>query len=309
MYAMRLFACIGLVLVVGAGHARAACNIIAFIAPSVSISPAIINLGTNVAPNAVSVTVSATYFKLGNGPCSTTDSVAFASPLTLTGPGGALLNYTVTPAGGVPSFPPANVTNGQFVVTATLTVTVTLPGGQTGPSGIYNGTLQAQMELAGGGLYGTPGSAAVTASITNPPTCTIGGVANGGTQTLDFSNGPSATISLGSKIASFGAVTCNAAAILNLTSQNGAALSGASATPSHQNFFDYVATTTINGGTVTLSTSSNPASGAPESATGSITALSTTNAPLAITVTPQGPVKPLVAGGYADVLTLTITPN
>ncbi len=157
--------------------------------------------------------------------------------------------------------------------------------------------------------WATPGSAAVTALINNPPTCTIGGVANGGTQTLDFSNGPSATISLGSKIASFGAVTCNAAAILNLTSQNGAALTGASATPSHQNFFDYVATTTINGGTVTLSTSSNPASGAPESATGSITALSTTNAPLAITVTPQGPVKPLVAGGYADVLTLTITPN
>ena len=297
---------VALILFATATVADANCALIG--APTVTLSTALVNLGTNTVPVPVSLTVTATYPKTGSGACTSTDLVAFNALLALTRVGGTqTLTYTVTPNGGAPTFPSASVSNGQVTVSATLTVTVALVAGQTGTSGTYVGTLTARMVTSGGTTTGTSASAALQATVNNPATCTIGGSANGGTQTLDFSNGN--TVSLSQKFATFGTVNCNSSAVLSLTSQNGAATNPAATDASHQNYFDYIATTTVNGGTVTLNTSTNPARSAPESGTGNITATTTTNAALSIGVTPIAPTKPLVAGSYGDVLTLTITPN
>ena len=276
--------------------------------PSISISPVLINLGTNLAPGSVSVTITATYPKTGTGQCSTTDLVTFTSPFTLTRVGGLeTINYSISPNGGTPIIESAITSNVKTSFNATLTVVVSLTAGQTGTSGSYVGSVTAQMKTTGGSINGSAGVAVAQATVNNPTTCTIGGAANGGTKTLDFSNGK--TVSTTQQFAIFGSVTCNNSAVMTLTSQNGAVTNAAATDSTHQNFFDYIATTTVNGGTVTLNTSTVPGTGAAETSTGNITSTSTTNAVLSVGVTPIAPTQPLVAGSYNDVLTLTITPN
>ena len=145
----------------------------------------------------------------------------------------------------------------------------------------------------------------ITATIT--ATCTINGTANGGTQTLDFSNttaSPSTTISTSKKTATLANVLCNTPSHITLQSSSGKAANAATAPSSFQNYFDYMAVATWNGVTDTLSTSSDgttlktSATAAPASA-GSLT----------VDVTPSSPSLPLVAGSYADVLTVTLTAN
>jgi hypothetical protein len=292
------------------GVAYAACTVSPPI--STTISPTAINLGTLASPVSITATVTVTFPVSGKGNCSTSAIVHLSG----SGPGGAfqmvrfggteVLAYTVSPNDVSPAFANPSTTNSQTTISASFTTTIALAGGQSGPNGTYNGTLTAQA-LLGGTPYGSPGSALVSLVVGNPTSCTIGGLSNGGTQTVDFSNGK--TISTAQKFAVFGSVTCNAPATIALTSSGGAAKSGSAASTSHDNFFDYTASTTVNGATVTLNTSSNPARTGPETASASITAATTTNAPLSIAVQPIAPPKPLVAGSYSDVMTVTITPN
>lgn len=217
---------------------------------------------------------------------------------------GSTITYSATPL----AFAPITV----GTATQTISLGLSIPSG-TYAVGTYIDTVIANV-FDTGTTTSVAGPVAITLILQILNTsCTIGSSASGGSQTLDFSNtsaaSPSATITTAQKFATFGTVTCNNSATMTLTSANGAAKNASPGTTSHQNFFDYTVTTTVNGGTVTLDTSANPAVSGPETATGSISAPTTTGAPLSIGVTPVSPVKPLIAGSYADVLTLTISPN
>lgn len=286
-----------------------ACKITGITSASLTTAVPVGALSTTT-QNAIPTTLNVTFIN-ANG-IGTSCFVAIKISGTLTSGGGQTIPYSIsTAAGGSPiiSFvtAPGSTATVSAAITSLQLYLIIPPGSYQSGTYVNAGAL---LEAFDGTALVAPGPATFPVTPTLQylqSTCTIGGVANGGTQSLDFSNG--STISTVQKLASFGAVTCNNKATLKLTSSNGAAKSGTAGSASHQNFFDYTATTTINGGTVTLDTSTTPAVGAPESATGNITALSTTNAPLSIAVQPKPPAKPLVAGSYADVLTLTVTPD
>ena len=150
-------------------------------------------------------------------------------------------------------------------------------------------------------------SANVNITATIVASCTINGTANGGTQTLDFSNttaSPSTTISTAKKTATFANVLCNTPSHITLQSSSGKAANAATAPSAFQNFFDYSAVATWNTVTDSLSTATD----------GTTLKTSATTAPaaagsLTVDVTPSSPSLPLVAGSYVDVLTVTLTAN
>lgn len=279
-----------------------------------SISGTTVNTGTYASGSVTSVSLTITFTKTGNGLCR--PRIAFkgtlATPQMQNG-ASSTLDYSIPEyyTGATPgSALSVNQTaNNQPTLTVTMTTTLTVPGGQSGQT---NGLHSDNTVLVTAFDNGTPlpptgFSLLVLGTVANPTSCTIGGSANGGTQTLDFSNG--STILTAQQFAAFSAVSCNAPATIELMSSGGAAKNAATATASHTNFFNYTATTTINGTTSTLNTATNPGTVGPETAAASITAATTTGAPLSIGVTPQLPAQPLVVGTFADVLTLTITPN
>ncbi len=134
--------------------------------------------------------------------------------------------------------------------------------------------------------------------------CTIGSTFDGGTRSLDFSNG--STISLAQQFATFGNITCSGGADVLLTSSNGGVTrSSGGASGTLQSFFDYVATTTINGVPIALDTSLQAGTGTAERVSASVPT-SITNVPLSIGIMPRQPARGLTAGQYSDVLTITI---
>jgi hypothetical protein len=260
----------------------------------------------------VSYFFNVTFFDGASGNCYV--GVAFqgtAPTPRMTGPYGNILNYTTN------WYNPTTTADRVFAtfnpggnsINLLLTTSFTVPAGQTGmPNGSYADATLSFILFSSASSMAVVGSIPTTfgATVLFPLVCTLGGSASGGTQTLDFSNG--ATISTATKTANFASLTCNSRVTMTLTSMSGAARSPATATAAYTNFFDYVASTTIRGRTVTLDTSAAASASGPESASNNITATPTTNAAVSIQVTPILPAKPLVAGSYADVLTLTLTP-
>lgn len=212
--------------------------------------------------------------------------------------GGSVVGYTTSPASFLPVtrattqadlyivIPDGNYTFGSYFDQSGVVLE------------LYNGTAL----IATAPFVGAPPNVHILDFIQTA--CSIGTGSDGGTRSLDFSNG--ATISLAQKFATFGDVTCTGAADVALSSSNGAATGSGAGNPNFQNHFDYIATTTLNGVTVSLDTSQLESTGTTETATVSVPA-GLTNMPLAIGVTPKQPAKSLLAGSYADVLTLTIT--
>ena len=218
-------------------------------------------------------------------------SIAATAPTT----GGTTISYTSTIGGS------ANAT----AATVVLPVNIVLPAGSYS-TGIYTDTT-AILRVFNQNTGAIIASHAITPTLLYTATaCTINGQASGGSYTVDFSNGT--TITIGTQAVAFGTAACNSPTTITLTSSLGASKTAASATTSHQNHFDYRAAVTLNGGSATLNTSSNPVATGPEMATGRITAAST-NAPLSVSITSLSPAKPLVAGSYSDTLTVTLSPD
>ena len=287
------------------GSARALCLVTGVTSASFSNaipSGVLSNTSQNAVPTTFSISVSGVF---GSG-CS----IAFKISGTLTSTAGKTVPYSVsTSSGGTPVV--------SFTTTATSTVplasaTATIPLFLILPAGVYavgtyvDSSASVQVYESLSPILGATRSVVPTLVISQAA-CTIGGSASGGSRTLNFSNGK--TISTVAQIATFGTIICNNSAVISLTAANGAATSVTPAPTAFQNFFDYVATTTINGGAATLDTSTNAGRGAPETSTGAITSTTTVNAPFSVSVTPKNPAKPLIAGTYNDVLTITIVPN
>ena len=161
--------------------------------------------------------------------------------------------------------------------------------------------------LAATGAEAQSASATVNVTATITSTCTINGSANGGSRTLDFSNttaSPSTTISTTKQTATFANVICNTPSHITLQSAGGKSANAATAPSGFQNYFDYTAVATWNGVTDSLSTATDG-----QTLKTSATAAPASTGSLTVDVTPAAPASALVAGTYADVLTVTLTAN
>ena len=159
------------------------------------------------------------------------------------------------------------------------------------------------------------GTVAVTATV--QATCLINSLTNAGSLgTADFTVSPSATstILIGAKTVTGNTANCNVPTHITLSSANGASVTGGTITSAatFQNYFDYTAAVTFDTASVTLSTLSNPSTGAAESITSSGVTAVTSGAfagNLGVTITSLTPAKKLISGSYSDTLTITLTAN
>lgn len=103
-------------------------------------------------------------------------------------------------------------------------------------------------------------------------------------------------------------VVCNKAADTKLTSQNGG-LSGPAAVTGFDHIINYMASTSgfvVNPGG---STATNLGVGAAEQLGATVATGGASAASVTVTITPIANGQPLLAGSYADILTLTISPQ
>ena len=314
---LRVFSvvCVGMAAMLGDAsplHAQNSCKITGLAAAAITPAVPAGSLSTT-SVNIVSATLNVSFTSSGGGGSKCGVAVQISGSLNRVG-GGGTASYSITTTGP---------TTGGSTISYTTTIggsadvtpaTISIPVNLVIPAGAYaNGTytdVTAVLRVINQNTGAVIASAAIVPTlITTATACTIGGVANAGTQTLDFSSSPiGATITTGVKVASFGTASCNAPTTITLTSSQGAAKAAANGTSSHQNFFNYTATVTLNGATATLNTASNPAVAGAETATAKISA-SSTNAALSVQIQPSAPAKPLVGGTYNDTLTVMLTPD
>ncbi len=171
-------------------------------------------------------------------------------------------------------------------------------------------TAAALALMAAGAGKAMAADQAININATVTSFCSIGG--NTGSLTavnanLSTSNGNVSTAPVSVPI---GAVVCNGAANVTLSSANGAAYGPAGPVPSgFQNRINYGASTTGVPVTVTVNASdadgvAGPAITAGPTAQGPAFTAST----VTVDITPVANPLPLLAGSYSDVLTLTIAP-
>lgn len=165
------------------------------------------------------------------------------------------------------------------------------------------GTVNVNATVLGTCRINASASAGTLATVDFSTTAVAGAPGTAGTGSKDIIVGSGAVI--GGSLSTNTAV-CNVASHITLKTASGASINPAAATPSHQNFFDYTAVVTFDTATATLDTSA-------VAALGTVTSAAPTSGPasgaLGITITSQAPTKPLVAGNYTDVMTITLTAN
>lgn len=130
--------------------------------------------------------------------------------------------------------------------------------------------------------------------------CSISGAASGAAQsrTITVNNGTVDTAALTQ--VTVANVACSKISDLTLTSTN-TGLTGPGAVGSFQNVIHYTAVAAFDGAAPSLDTSvgSTITAATTAAATGTLT----------VDITPQANAQPIVAGVYADVLTVTLTPQ
>jgi len=130
--------------------------------------------------------------------------------------------------------------------------------------------------------------------------CSIAGTGTGGAQsrTISVTNGTVSTAGLTQ--VSVADVACSKISNLTLTTTN-TGLTGPGAVTNFQNVIHYTAAASFDGAAPTLDTSAGTTATAATAgaATGTLT----------VDITPQANAQPMVAGGYSDVLVVTLTPQ
>lgn len=313
--------------------AQATCNING---AGMSMTPGTANAGTFTPPAtppsvSVAVTITGTYSTdAAGGTCTLALSFQRASypPATManSGGGGATLPYTISSGTGSTgnillftgtsvsfanvlqySFASAGINRTNVAFTANLTIFVNMQPGSPQAAGTYNDSLTAWIfNLASGSsVY----SRAFTVSATVNKSCTIGGVAKGPNDSATIPISAAGAVNTATINRSYTSIVCNTPANVQASSQNGAVRSTATAPSGFTNQINYAATATFSGASATLNTATNPAAGGTESGAVASTTGATPTGTLAVAISPQANVQRLVAGTYADVLTITIVPQ
>lgn len=313
-----------------AGSAAALCSINS---TGMSVSPGTASAGTYTPPTAptslaVSITISGTYFSLLAGNCTLALSFQRSSypPATMgnTGGGSATLPYTITSAfggGGTTLLfssgsPGSNVLQYSFPAailglnapfTATLTVHVLMQPNSPQAAGAYSDSLVASVyDVNNNALRFTRG---FTVTGTVSKACLINNVANPGADSATIPINAVGAVTTTAINRSYSNVVCNTPSTLLLTSQSGGVVTNATPPSGFTNIINYSASVTFSGATATLDTSTNPSATGAESGMGVSTAGTPPSGTLAVTITPQANLQQLIAGSYADTLTITIVPQ
>lgn len=234
------------------------------------------------------------------------------SPAVMTW-GGSQLAYTIKDAsdtttllytGALPgsNFLPITAPVG----TSTHNVHVTAVTGQfSAAAGSYLDTsVSVQVWTRAGGLLLLPASSAtLTVSATVTKICSIGGTIAPGADSATIAIGAGGSVNTAPIVRSYANAICNAATNVTLSSANGGVKATAPAAAGFSNVIGYSASATLSGATATLNTATASAT------TGVIFSPGGASGNISLTITPQASALPLLAGGYADVLSIVLTPQ
>ena len=149
----------------------------------------------------------------------------------------------------------------------------------------------------------------ITITATVAGLCTVNGLATGTTDTATITvdaNADVDTAVVAPANSPYASVACNGPSDLQVSSANGA-LTGPAAVAGFDNIIDYSATATWNAVDASIDTTTAPGSGATE--TGASAAVTAHTGNLSVAITPIANTNPLLAGGYTDTLTVTLTPQ
>jgi hypothetical protein len=152
-------------------------------------------------------------------------------------------------------------------------------------------------------------SRAFTATGTVTSACTIGGTYTPAAGTATIAVSAAGAVSTAPINRSFANVLCTGPANVELSSQEGAVKSATAAPSGFVNLIDYSASASFSGASAALDTATIPGATGAESGAAAGTSGATPNGTLSVTITPAANASPLVAGGYADVLRITIEPQ
>jgi hypothetical protein len=103
-------------------------------------------------------------------------------------------------------------------------------------------------------------------------------------------------------------VVCNTATDVQVSSQSGGVKGPATAPSGFSKIIDYTGSATLGSATSSIDTSTAPAAASVETGAAASTAGAVAGN-LSVSVTPQTPANPLVAGAYTDTLRVTLTPQ
>mgnify|MGYP000019841152 CR=1 FL=1 len=324
---------LGLLLsLLSAEAAQAVCNINS---AGMSMSPGTASTGTYTFPNApvaqaIAVTISGTYTtNASGGTCTLALSFQRSSypPATMASVSGgaATLPYTIrsTASGGNTllftgssvslsnvlqySFASAGGNRTNVPFTASLTIYVLMQPNSPQAAGSYSDTLTAWVFniASGNSVY----SRTFTVTGTVAKACRIGGVSSGPIDTATIPVTATGSVNTAAISRSYANIMCNTPSNLQLTSQNGGVRTTAIAPSGFTNIIDYTSAATFSGATATLDTSTNPLASGPEAGTAVPTTGTTPSGSISVSITPRANTARLLSGSYADVLTITVTPQ
>lgn len=304
-------------------------------AAGLTVTPSSANTGTYTPPTApaaqaVTFTITGTYNTNATaGTCRVGIAFNRASlPATMArSGGGATLPYSITTTagggtsllytgGGVPAaaniltsaFTSAgpNLTNRAF--TTTVTAYFRQVPGSPQRAGTYsdNPTLRT-FNIRQNGTVVQRTTQAFTVSGAVSLSCTIGGLTAPAPDTAAIPVATGGVVNTAPISRSYANVVCNSLTAVEARSLNGAVEAAGAAPSGFSNLIDYSVSATFSGATSTLNTATIPTANGVEIGTSATTASATPTGSLAVTVTPQAASQPLISGGYADTLRITIT--
>jgi hypothetical protein len=312
-----------------ASNAKAVCVITA-----ASASPLAASTGTYTPPalpnaQAVSIQVNITYLALVAGTCTLAMSFhrsTLPASMVLVGGGTATMPYSLqtSSSGGNSLFYTGGLPDASnALIYAFAAPILGVPGTTTKTFTVYALASPAALQQAGGyqdsitldlsnvtlDLVVTKVSSQaflVTGQVAK--SCTIGGQAHPAADTVTIPLTASGDVNTSPINRSYPNAICNAPTNVQLTSQNGAVVTGG-AGGGLQNRIDYAATALFSGATASLDTASIPTANGSESGIAAPTMGVTPTGNLGVTITPEANGQPLVAGSYADTLMVTLTPQ
>lgn len=315
--------------------AYAVCNING---AGMSLLPGTASTGTFTPPTApvaqpVTITIAGTYTTNNTGgTCTLALSFQRATfppaTMAISGGGASTLPYTITSAAGggntllfqgnslslaqtvTTSFASAgaNLVNRAFSINVTIFVRM-IPGTPQA-AGAYADNLTAFIfNLPNGTSGSSVFSRAFTVTGTVAKVCTIGGVAQPAPDSATIPVSTAGAVNTAVINRTYANVACNTPSNVQITSQNGAVRTTAAAPAGFTNQINYSSTATFSGATATINTATNPAAAGSESGTAISTSGATPAGNLSVAITPQANALRLMAGGYSDIMTITITPQ
>lgn len=317
----------------GSQEASALCAILSASATPLSANTGIVTPPTSPSPQPVSITISGTFLAaIGDlaGGCRAAISfnrTSLPAAMLISGGGTSTLPYTLRTSSsggntllytgaGLPntanvlpfSFPASILSLDNFNVT--VTVWAQAQPGALQQAGSYADqiTIDVFTSTLAGILQTKVSSQAFAVTGTVAKSCTIGGVTDPAPDTATIPIAASGAVNTSPINRSYQNAVCNTPTNVQLISQNGAVVTGATV-GGLQHLVDYSASATFSGAMASLNTATVPGASGPESGTMASTAGNTPTGSLGVTITPHLNAQPLVAGSYSDTLTITLTPQ